>query len=135
MTDVTISIVYYYFQQVLYSLKWDDGEDKDAGSEQGRQSPAHHVELTSKRAFTEIFGDAGTSEIKQHWFYRGGLTGLTTYSGARPSQEGSANTYQAPKSSVSLLNGAPHVLPPMSILCQHYLNALLPLSQTEPAPK
>ena len=34
-------------------------------SEQERQSPAHHVELTSKKAFTEIFGDTGKSETRQ----------------------------------------------------------------------
>ena len=49
----------------MYSLKWDDDDDDDVDeSEQGRQSPAHRVELASQRAFTEIFGDA-ESEIEQ----------------------------------------------------------------------
>jgi hypothetical protein len=48
----------------MYSLIWDDDDDMDE-SEQERQSSAHQVELASKRAFTEIFGDTGKSEIKQ----------------------------------------------------------------------
>ena len=49
---------------MLYSLKWDD-DDGVNESEEEKQTPAHTVELTSKRAFTEIFGDTGRGEIKQ----------------------------------------------------------------------
>ena len=52
----------------MYSLKWEEDDDGDIDeNEQGRQSPAHCVELASRRTFTEIFGDTQTerSEIKQ----------------------------------------------------------------------
>ena len=50
----------------MYSLKWEDDDDDDVDeNEQGRQSPVHCVELASRRAFTEIFGDTERSEIKQ----------------------------------------------------------------------
>ena len=35
----------------------------------------------------------------------------------------------------SLFDAAPHVLPPMSIVCQHYLKSLLPPTQTETTPQ
>ena len=52
----------------MYSLKWEEDDDGDIDeNEQGRRSPAHCVELASRRTFTEIFGDTRTerSEIKQ----------------------------------------------------------------------
>ena len=68
MLYITLVMVLLFlnFPQVLYSLKWDDDDDMDE-SEQERRSPVHQVELASKRAFTEIFGDNERGEIRQYY--------------------------------------------------------------------